>query len=253
MINKLLSELGFKPKEIELYLAILEQGKITPARAAKVAGINRTTAYIIAQELVEKGLIVEDLAGKQKYLVALPPDDLKDISRKEEEDLQRKKGIIDKAIEELKSMTKNTRYSIPKITFVYEEDMGTFYYKQSPIWADSIMKKDTIWWGFQDPSFSKHYATWIEWFWKNCAPKKLSVRLLTNESKYENIIRSKQFDRRLVKFWDREGDFTGSTWVAGDYLIFAVTNQKPHYFVQIYDATLAHNMRELFKGIWEGL
>jgi hypothetical protein len=136
---------------------------------------------------------------------------------------------------------------------VYEEDMEAFYYKQSPIWSDSIMKKDTIWWGFQDPSFSKHYAVWIEWFWKNCAHKKLSVRLLTNESKYENIISSKQYERRLIKFWDREGDFTGSTWVAGDYLIFAVTNQKPHYFVQIYDATLAHNMRELFKGIWEGL
>jgi predicted transcriptional regulator len=252
MINKLLSELGFKPKEIRLYLAILEQGKITPARAAKVAGINRTTAYIIAKELVEKGLIAEDLAGKQKYLIALPPDDLKDISRKEEEDLQKKKSLIDTAINELKSMTKNTRYSIPKITFVYEEDMEAFYYKQSPIWSDSIMKKDTIWWGFQDPSFSKHYTIWIEWFWKNCAHKKLSVRLLTNESKYENIISSKQYERRLIKFWDREGDFTGSTWVAGDYLIFAVTNQKPHYFVQIYDATLAHNMRELFKGIWEG-
>jgi predicted transcriptional regulator len=253
MLNKLLYELGFKPKEISLYLAILEQGKITPARAAKVAGINRTTAYIIAKELVEKGLITEDLAGKQKYLVALPPDELKDISRKEEQDLQKKKNLIDKAVDELKSMTKNTRYSIPKITFVYEEDMEAFYYKQSPIWADSIMKKDTIWWGFQDPSFSKHYAIWIEWFWKNCAHKKLSVRLLTNESKYENIIRSKQYERRLIKFWDREGDFTGSTWVAGDYLIFAVTNQKPHYFVQIYDETLAHNMRELFKGIWEGL
>ncbi len=53
--------------------------------------------------------------------------------------------------------------------------------------------------------------------------------------------------------WDKAGKFTATTWVCGDYLILVSTAQHPHYLVQINDKILAHNMREVFKGIWQGL
>ena len=48
-------------------------------------------------------------------------------------------------------------------------------------------------------------------------------------------------------------DLTAATWVCGDYLIMMITNRKPHYLVQIYDQTLAYNMRETFKNIWDSI
>ncbi|MDB5259705.1 MAG: transcriptional regulator TrmB [Candidatus Taylorbacteria bacterium] len=253
MIEQILQELGLKEKEVKTYLAVLELGHATPAHIARLTGINRSTTYSIAKELIARGIIVEDVGGKQNYLTALPPEDLKKMIRKEELELQNKKVLIGKAVDALKDITKNTRYSIPKIQFVYEEDIEAFMEKQAPIWSQSILKNDSIWWGFQDPSFVKSYQGWIDWYWKKCAPSKLSLRLLSNESKFEADMSKRGYSNRIIKFWNGEGDFTATTWVTGDYLTLIVTNQKPHYLVQIYDAKLAHNMRELFKGIWEGI
>jgi len=55
----------------------------------------------------------------------------------------------------------------------------------------------------------------------------------------------------VMKFWNEPSKFTATTWIAGDYLVMIITNQRPHYLVEIYDATLAHNMREVFKGLWK--
>ena len=123
MLKESLKQLGFTDKEIEVYLAVLEQGKTTPANIALLTGINRTTVYSISKDLLEKGVIAEDIAGPKSYLVALPPDDLKNLAKKEERDLQSKKILIDQVTSELQNFTKNTKYSIPKISFIYEEDI----------------------------------------------------------------------------------------------------------------------------------
>ena len=39
----------------------------------------------------------------------------------------------------------------------------------------------------------------------------------------------------------------------GGYITSIVTNKKPHYLVEIFDQTLAHNMREIYKGLWSEL
>ena len=72
---------------------------------------------------------------------------------------------------------------------------------------------------------------------------------LVHIEKFETLSLARQREKQ-IKFWKNSNNFTATTWVAGDYLIMTVTNQHPHYLVQIHDATLAHNMREMFKGIW---
>ena len=253
MIENILKQLGFADKEVRVYLTILEQGKTTPAEVATLTGIKRPTVYSIAKTLLDKGVIVEDMAGPHGFLVALPPEDLKNIAQKEERELENKKILITQAVTELQNFTKNTKYSIPKITFIYEEDLENFLYKQTPEWSRSVLSYDGSWWGFQDPSFPHAYKKWIDWFWKESAPKDLTLKLLTSQSKLEDEIAEKNYSGRFIKFWDKKGgQFTGSTLVAGDYILLIITSQKPHYLVQIYDATMAHNMRELFKSIWEG-
>ena len=252
MLEESLKQLGFAEKEIKVYLTVLEQGKTTPANIALLTGINRTTVYSIAKELLEKGVIAEDIAGPKSYLVALPPEDLKNLAKKEERDLQTKKILINQVTSELQNFTKNTKYSIPKISFIYEEDLENFLYKQAPEWNRSIMERDGIWWGFQDPSFVLHYQKWIDWFWQESAPKNLELKLLSNDTADEQLVAKKGYERRQIKFWKKGKDFTATTWIAGDYLIMVMTNQHPFYLVQIHDATLAHNMREMFKNIWEG-
>ena len=250
MIEQILKDLGFSEKEIRVYLTVLQHGKTTPATVGRLTGINRSTVYALSKDLIEKGVILEDIGSSKSFLIAQPPEDLMNLAKKEERELKNKKVLIDQAIIELQKLNKSTKYSIPKITFIYEEDIENFLHKQSPEWSKSILEHDAVWWGFQDTGFVKQYQKWIDWYWRECAPKNLVLKLLTNESKVEEEMAERKYDKRIVKFWDKGEDFTATTWINGDYLVMIMTEKKPRYLVQIYDATLAHNMREMFKGIW---
>jgi sugar-specific transcriptional regulator TrmB len=248
MIHDLLKQLGFGDKEVSVYLTVLQQGKVTANNVAKLTKINRTTVYSVAKELLEKGVISEDLGSSTSFLVAKPPQDLMQLVIKQEKETREKKQIIDKAILELQSINSQAKYSIPKIVFISDDKFENYLYTQTPIWDKSIMANDGIWWGFQDASFVKHYENWIDWYWEKGGNPAMNLQIISNES--AELLKKKKYTRRSIKQWTGSKDFTATTWVMGDYVAMLITNQRPHYLVEIHDTVLAHNMRELFKGIW---
>lgn len=172
MINDLLKQLGFGEKEVTIYLALLQHGKLTPASLANIVGINRTTVYSTAKELAAKGVIAEDLGGKTLYLVAKPPQDLFLLAQKEEKLLEEKRVIIKNVVEELRTIAKPTQYTVPKIIFVAQDEVNDHLYSQTPVWDKSLLEYDGTWWGFQDHTFVQHYEKWIDWYWeKGSGPK----------------------------------------------------------------------------------
>lgn len=254
MIEQLLEQLGLTPKEIQVYLAVLKTGKISPAQVAKATKINRTTVYSLAKDLINRGIITEDLGSSTRYLLALPPGDLMQIVRREERELEKKKRTIQSAIGELQSIAESVKYAIPKITFIGEEDLELHLYKQSEVWNKSaIARNEPAYWGFQDPSLLHFYGEWIHWYWKQPGSAKMLGKLLTHQSKFEDEISEKKYANRHIKFWEPGKEFSATTWVIGDYLVMVMTAHHPHYLVEIHDVLLAHNMRTMFKGIWENI
>src|SRR3990167_385222 len=251
MIQDILKQLNFTDNEAAVYLAILQQGKITPADLAKTTNVNRTTVYSIAKELIKRGLISEDLGGTTRYLIARAPQDLEQLVTREEKKLAQKKQLVSAAVKELQSYTKNAQYSIPKIVFVADDDVENQLYKRVKDWNDSIMERDGVWWGFQDQNLVANYEKWIDWYWQMSAPEGLSLKLISNKSAEE--LKEKKFPRRKIKFWPEGKDFTATTWICGDYVIMMVTQKRPHYMVEIHDAALAQNLRAMFAGIWKGI
>ena len=69
-----LKKLNLTEKEARVYLALLELGPSTPYKISKRARLKRPTAYVIAEELVEKGLIVQMTGEKQKMYIAKSPE-----------------------------------------------------------------------------------------------------------------------------------------------------------------------------------
>ncbi|HSI20366.1 MAG TPA: helix-turn-helix domain-containing protein [Verrucomicrobiae bacterium] len=253
MNTQLLAQLGFSDKEILVYLAILKHGKLSPANVARITKMKRTTAYSIAEELIKKGVVNVDLSSKTKNLLALPPEELENVIEKEERLLEQKRKLIPEIVQELKEYTQATRYVLPKVTFIGEEELEQYLHRQTPIWNASLKKTDPIWWGFQDDSFVEHYGSWIEWYWKEGTEPGISLQLLSNDSATEKEMAKKNFVNRTIKFWGETSNFTGTTWVTGNHLIMIQTAVHPHFLVEVVDSTLAHNQREVFKGIWKGL
>jgi sugar-specific transcriptional regulator TrmB len=251
MLNEYLKQLGFSDKEIAVYLCILENGKISATAVANISKINRTTVYSVAKELVNKAIISEDLGGTTLYYTALPPNELKNLYKAQEEELKQKKGVIENVIQELEALPKSKQYSVPKIRFIDEAHLHDFLFKQLPVWIDSAKNNDRNWWGFQDVSFIEAYPDWFKYHWE-IYPKDYGTRLMTNKKPAEKEF-AKQIkdERRQIKYWGKAIDFTATHAVLGDYVLFAVTRQHPHYLVETHDAVMAQNLREMFKGFWE--
>lgn len=252
MLNQYLQQLGFSDKEIAVYLCVLENGKLSAAAVSRITKINRTTVYSVSKELVKKGVIHEDLGGTNRYYTALPPEELKNLYKTEEEKLNQKKLVIEDTIRELSALPKSKQYSVPKIRFIDELHMNDFLFKQLPVWIESAKKKDDHnWWGFQDATLLEEYKDWIEYHWK-IFPEDFGTRLLTNDKQAEKELAKRiPNEKRQVKYWDKTVNFTATHAVLGDYVLFIVTNQRPHYLVETHDAVMAQNLREMFKGFWE--
>lgn len=251
-IESTLRHLGLNDKEIKVYTALLKNGKTIPSTLSKLTKINRASVYSSAKSLVAKGIIAEDLSGKTLYLVPLPIEQLKQLVEKPRRDLEEKEQLISRAISDLSLLVPDKSYPVPKIRFVEEQNLENFLYENFTKWQDEILKTDSIWWGFQDHSFVEQYEKWIMWTWNlpeyKTADRK--VRILSNHSNIENKMSAKvERSKRDIRFVPGM-NFTSSMWVAGDYLVMTATRQHPFYLFEIHDATLAHNMREVFKKLW---
>lgn len=252
MIEQQLKNLGFSDKEVTVYLALLRSGKTSPATLAKLTGINRTTVYSVAKELQNRGVITEDLGTKKSELLALPPSDLVVLAQREERQLAEKKRAIESAIKELEIVAQQTKYSIPKITFIEEDGIEAYLYQRTPEWNRSLKEVNPTWWGFQDDTFVQHYGKWISWYWEQASDPAIDLKLLSIETDVEKRMQAKGYQNRKIRFWaGLKVDAT--TWINGDYLVMIVTNQRPHYLVEIHDATLARNQRAVFQRIWRTL
>ena len=245
----LLEKLGFSTKEVEVYLTILKLGKATPSQIAKVTRIRRPTVYNLTRSLVSKGVVAEDVADSVLHLVALPPESLRATIDRARADLQKKETLVDDAIEELHLIKSEKIYPVPKLRFVEEHELRDYLFQNSAKWHESVVKNGAVWYGFQDHSFVEHYEDWIDWTVKKFKNNDYLVKLFTNESVIEKKMKGR-IPIRDVRFL-KNSQFTSTTWVAGDYVVMISSRKSPFYLVEIHDATIAHNMREVFKNMWE--
>lgn len=252
MLEQLLNQLGLGEKEKAVYQLVLEHGKIAPALLARLAKINRTTAYSVANELKSKGLIVEDLGSRTIYYLPAREKELERIIEEEKEKAKNRESVFHELQKFLKNIPESKTYSVPRIRFVDEADLEDYLFETSPKWHKSLIASDPdcTWWGFQDHTFVEKFEKWIDRDWEISSPK-MKLKLLTNQSDIEEKMKSKKYkDRRMMKFWGTN-EFTATQWIVGSYIVLVITKQRPYYLVEIHDSVMAHNMREVFKRIWE--
>ncbi len=81
-----LKNYGLEDEEGRLYLAALETGESPLARIAKKAGLKRSSAYVIAKKLEEKGLLGNfKMRNGLRFVAAQPSILLEQLNRKTKE------------------------------------------------------------------------------------------------------------------------------------------------------------------------
>ena len=250
MFEELLKKLGLNDKERLTYKTIAETGKVSTARIARLTKINRTTIYSVCGELKKLGLIKESIGEKVAYWMPREGSELDRVIATEREALARKVETIDSLKETLKGIFGSKIFSIPKIRYIEEAEVASYLHEAVPKLNESLLStNETTWWGFQDHTYVEHYEKWIVWYWKH-APKQIDLKLFSNDSTIEKHMVEQKINRRQIRFWNGGNDFTGTLWITGDFVTMIQTSERPHYLVEIHDAVLAHNMREVFKKLW---
>jgi HTH-type transcriptional regulator, sugar sensing transcriptional regulator len=118
MIKEELKKLGFGEKKTALYMALLQVGSGSAASLASTAGIKRTTAYDILEELCRDKLATVTFAGKKRIFTIEPPENLQLI-------IERQISAVDKVIPGLKELY-NRNSKKARIRF-YEGTEGLRY------------------------------------------------------------------------------------------------------------------------------
>ncbi|MBL8030800.1 MAG: hypothetical protein JNK33_00530 [Candidatus Doudnabacteria bacterium] len=249
MISEILLKLGLSEKEVRVYLALLEHGRLTASELARKTKIKRPTMYVILQALTVKHLIAKEPGKKVEVFIPMPPDSLKSLFTQEERELHKKKELAARATLELSQYGSNAVFSIPKVTFVPEEDMNEYLYANTPKWNESMLKYDGILWGFTTPSYVKVLAEYVDW-WSEKTIGLIDLKLFSAPDDDQYAF-SKKYKHREMKVWPGKNMFNTSLTVQGDFVVMEHTEVKPYYIIDVYDKVLAENLREMFQVLWK--
>jgi sugar-specific transcriptional regulator TrmB len=125
-IQSILADLGLPKNKGVVYMALLEVGTGSAIEIAKKAGLPRTTAHEILQDIVTMGLASFVVHGRTRIYTAEAPNKLKSI-------LKDKERKLNDALPELASLV-NTAGAKPKVKFfegiegiktVFEDTLNT--------------------------------------------------------------------------------------------------------------------------------
>ena len=171
MIDRL-QKFGFSQKEAQIYVATLELGIASPVSTiAKRANINRTTAYDILEELVQKGIVITNSGKTYRYYEALPPIKLTAYLKEQSEKYARLAQEADEIIPEL-----NTHYHAlsgrPRVYF-YEGEEGLIR-----VYEETLTSSEEILAYASDQANQEAIPWYFPKYYQRRAAKKIPIRAL---------------------------------------------------------------------------
>lgn len=87
-IEHILKNIGLSPNEIKVYLTLNDHGSTKAGRIAKLAKIDRSSAYNALKLLLEKGFVSYVMIGQVKWFQATGPKRLLEYVKEQEEDIK---------------------------------------------------------------------------------------------------------------------------------------------------------------------
>lgn len=116
MLWQILTNLGFSEKESKAYLSLLELGTQPASVVAKKAGINRSTCYLVLEELIKKGLVSMYTRSSVSYFSAQEPSALFIYLQNLTQDIEDQKRYLEDNINALHKVNENMSFR-PKVEF----------------------------------------------------------------------------------------------------------------------------------------
>lgn len=238
---KSLQTLGLSEKEAKIYFALLQLGPATPYKMAKRSGLKRPTAYVIADELVEKGYAVQAPGDKHTY-IARPPEVI--YEEREQKMLEAKKNLPE--LQALKGGVAD------KPAVLYFEGLEGL--KQVLMYRIKELHDTEIVGFYADPDFStkEAYAAALE-FNEYRLAHNIKVRGLLTESEtlkgFEKYLKDATFVPKFIPKDLYSSNASFEFYPNFVKIIFFDTSVG----IVIESPTVAKAMRQIFEMLWSRL
>lgn len=244
MIEHLL-QLGFTLKEAALYLAALEVGEASPVSTiAKRANINRTTAYDLLEQLVQRGLILtSDHKGYRTYQ-ALDPSKLVAHLKEESVRYARLSKEAERLLPELQThyhaLTDRPRVyfyeGVEGLMRVYEETLSS----EGEILAYVCSRENAL----TIPGYFPRY-------YKRRTEKNIPIRAIfpdTIEDRKRHALDAEEL-RKSVLLPLAKFNITPEINIFNDKIMIADWREKLGIIIESKE--IAHAMKQIFELSWE--
>ena len=238
-IKEILEELGLGKTKADVYLAALEVGSGTAEVIGKQAGIPRTTAHEVLQQLLSKGLVSLTQKGRRNIYTAESPKRLQIM-------LQEQERKLVSVLPELLSIH-NTSTSRPRVRF-YEGSEGI-----RTVFEDTLESKTKTLSAILSIKDIDKVAG-ARWFANYTARRIKSGRSLhvirSNETEVQDKYPSSHAENREVHYAEPGMVFNLSVYLYDNKVAFFGTAKEP-YAMLVESDDLHQTLFNLFKVLWQ--
>lgn len=252
-VGKLLSELGFTPKERAVYLAILELGEAPVSPIARRAKVNRGTTYDILRALIAKGLVAKSEKAKKLNYSALGVEGLETYLTAQRSEWEQRIDTLKELHPEFVSLLGSAGIK-PAVRF-FEGKMGL-----KEVFLDQIRggHKEILSYSVAS-KLEESFGKYLDTFAKQKIHAGITTKViapaepaLTNYlSKHYGSKNSKLFQLKTVG--QKEFPFDAEINIYGNKVAFISLASKELTAVIIESPTLAHSQRLIFELLWNRL
>ncbi|MBI4250206.1 hypothetical protein HY622_01290 [Candidatus Uhrbacteria bacterium] len=238
-----LQELGFSPKEVKVYLALLELGQAQITPLARKAGINRTTTYDVVSSLMREGLIHRVLDTKKETYKAHQPERIPQILERRIEELAEKQSKATKMVAQLHLLASKAPGK-PRVS-IFEGAEGI-----KEMYEDTLLSREPIVSFSSTESLESFDQNYLHDYYQRRAKKKVFIRAIINDVKSAHEYQSldKKLYRSLRIVPQEMMDIGPEVYVYDNKTAFF--SLKERYGVLIESADIATSLKKLYELAW---
>ncbi len=249
MLVQVLTDLGLSEKEAQVYLALLEIGSQPVSTVAKSAGINRTTCYVILEELGQKGLVSSFIRANIKYFSAAPPSTLEAFLANQKKQITSQESILHENIEALMNVV-NKESIKPKVYFL--EGLSGI----QRTYEDTLKEGQTI---CAIESVSAMSPEVKKWIYGSYIPKRKKAgifahAILTDTPEHREFQKLDEKQMRKTKLIANDLlDFQIELNIYGNKSSFIAYQESNYTSVIIENEAITKSLKSMFDLVWNDI
>ena len=244
--SKVVELLGLKPKDLDVYLTLLQLGSAPLRKIAEEAGLNRGTAYDALKRLKSASLVSHVDAKSHRYFLAEDPQKLRGLATRREVALQEARQEIDRSLPQLEALIGSASHR-PAVRY-YEGSAGVKEMLQDVL-ATTQKTKSKLYRVYSSSGIRDLIAA----AWPRYNTRRKALKISVRAISVDEGGTTHGLDERRWLSRQKQGAPTYIFIYHGKTAYVAVDARGQLFGVIIEDSAIASTQQMIFDALWQSL